>query len=90
MDLNTENPEVISTLQKWVADYVKDYQIDGLRIDGEFSCEYDQRYKLTTQLLSMSMVPSGPDSVELLHRRSLRRRHEVSTALTWFSSQLRG
>ncbi|BEJ14866.1 hypothetical protein CspHIS471_0406330 [Cutaneotrichosporon sp. HIS471] len=34
IDVNTENPEVISTLQSWVKDYVTKYKIDGLRIDA--------------------------------------------------------
>lgn len=37
MDVNTEHPTVISTLQSWVKDYVKEYGIDGLRVDGELT-----------------------------------------------------
>ena len=34
MDVNTENANVTSVLQTWIADYVKTYSIDGLRIDA--------------------------------------------------------
>ena len=34
MDINTENPNVISTLQSWIANLTQTYSIDGLRIDG--------------------------------------------------------
>ncbi len=37
MDVNTEHPHVIKTLQDWIKDYVKEFSIDGLRIDGESS-----------------------------------------------------
>lgn len=36
MDLNTENVYVQDTLNKMIKDLVTTYQIDGLRIDGEF------------------------------------------------------
>lgn len=35
MDVNTENAEIQQALQNWISDYVKEYGIDGLRIDGE-------------------------------------------------------
>lgn len=35
MDVDTENKHVIDTLQAWIKDYVKEFSIDGLRIDGE-------------------------------------------------------
>lgn len=34
MDVNTEHPHVIQTLEDWIASYVKEFQIDGLRIDA--------------------------------------------------------
>ncbi|ODN79910.1 hypothetical protein L202_03799 [Cryptococcus amylolentus CBS 6039] len=34
MDVNTENAEVISTLQTWIANFTAEYEIDGLRIDA--------------------------------------------------------
>lgn len=34
MDVNTENPNVVFTLQDWIRDLTKTYAIDGLRIDG--------------------------------------------------------
>jgi alpha-amylase len=34
LDVNTENPEVVSTLNSWISDYVATYKIDGLRIDA--------------------------------------------------------
>ncbi|WVN88138.1 uncharacterized protein L203_103339 [Cryptococcus depauperatus CBS 7841] len=34
MDVNTENPAVVSTLQSWIANFTKEYEIDGLRIDA--------------------------------------------------------
>lgn len=34
MDVNTEHPTVISTFETWIADFVKTYSIDGLRIDA--------------------------------------------------------
>lgn len=34
MDVNTEHPDVISQLEDWIPKYVKEYGIDGLRIDG--------------------------------------------------------
>jgi glycosidase len=35
MDFNTENVEVQDTLIKLIRDFVRMYQIDGLRIDGK-------------------------------------------------------
>jgi hypothetical protein len=35
MDVNTENADVQQVLQNWIGDYVKEFGIDGLRIDGE-------------------------------------------------------
>lgn len=35
MDFNTENVEVRDTLIKLIRDFVRMYQIDGLRIDGK-------------------------------------------------------
>lgn len=35
-DVNTENPTVIAALQTWIKQFVQDYSVDGLRIDGEF------------------------------------------------------
>ena len=34
MDVNTENPGVISTLQSWIYNFTSTYHIDGLRIDA--------------------------------------------------------
>lgn len=34
-DVNTENVEVIQTLQTWIHDFVTEFGVDGLRIDGE-------------------------------------------------------
>lgn len=34
LDVNTEHPHVISTLQSWISAFVADYHIDGLRIDA--------------------------------------------------------
>ena len=34
MDVDTELPEVISTYNTWIADFVKTYGFDGLRIDA--------------------------------------------------------
>jgi len=34
MDVNTEHPDVISQLQEWIPEYVKEFGIDGLRIDA--------------------------------------------------------
>jgi alpha-amylase len=39
MDLNTENPEVQDTLKTMIKQFVQEYQVDGLRIDGKL----DQR-----------------------------------------------
>ena len=33
-DLKTEDPDVISGFNSWIKDMVKEYGIDGLRIDG--------------------------------------------------------
>lgn len=35
MDINTENPEVQETLKKMIKEFVDEYQVDGLRIDGK-------------------------------------------------------
>jgi len=35
MDVNTENPTVVSTLQSWTANLTQTYSIAGLRIDGQ-------------------------------------------------------
>ncbi|KAL1405411.1 hypothetical protein Q8F55_009042 [Vanrija albida] len=34
MDVNTEHPHVISTLNSWITDFVTKYKIDGLRLDA--------------------------------------------------------
>ena len=34
MDVNTEHPDVISQLQTWIPEYVKEFGIDGIRIDA--------------------------------------------------------
>jgi alpha-amylase len=34
-DVNTENVEVIQALQTWIHDFVAEFGVDGLRIDGE-------------------------------------------------------
>jgi alpha-amylase len=34
MDVNTEHPDVISQLQAWIPEYVKEFGIDGIRIDA--------------------------------------------------------
>lgn len=33
-DLDTENSYVVSTLEKYIGDFVKNYKVDGLRIDA--------------------------------------------------------
>lgn len=33
-DVNTENPSVVSAYNTWVQNFVQEYGIDGLRIDG--------------------------------------------------------
>ena len=33
VDLDTENPEVVKTMQNWIKDLVTTYGIDGIRID---------------------------------------------------------
>jgi alpha-amylase len=35
MDVNTENPYVVETLNSYIANFTKTYQVDGLRIDGQ-------------------------------------------------------
>lgn len=35
MDVNTENPGVVTALNAWIANLTQTYGIDGLRIDGE-------------------------------------------------------
>lgn len=34
MDVNTEHPYVISTLESWISSFVQTYNVDGLRIDA--------------------------------------------------------
>lgn len=34
-DVNTEDPQVVSTYGSWIKNLVKEYSIDGLRIDGK-------------------------------------------------------
>ena len=34
-DVNTEDPSVGQAYQKWIAGFIKEYSIDGLRIDGQ-------------------------------------------------------
>lgn len=34
LDVNTEHPHVVSTLQSWISSFVAEYSIDGLRIDA--------------------------------------------------------
>jgi len=34
-DVDTSNPTVVSRYQQWIEAFVKEYSIDGLRIDGE-------------------------------------------------------
>ncbi|CAG8631524.1 5780_t:CDS:2, partial [Acaulospora colombiana] len=34
MDVNTEDPEVISSYSSWIKDFVQQYNIDGLRLDA--------------------------------------------------------
>lgn len=36
-DVNTEDPTVVSAFQDWIQNLVREYSIDGLRIDGLFS-----------------------------------------------------
>jgi alpha-amylase len=36
-DLNTENQSVIDGYSKWIEELVKEYNIDGLRIDGKLN-----------------------------------------------------
>ena len=35
MDTNTENQNVISTLQGWITNLTQTFSIDGIRIDGQ-------------------------------------------------------
>ena len=35
-DVNTEHVEVIQGLQTWIHDFVTEFGVDGLRIDGGF------------------------------------------------------
>ena len=35
-DVNTEDPTVIKTYGSWIKWLINEYQIDGLRIDGEY------------------------------------------------------
>lgn len=35
-DVDTQNPKVVSAYTEWVKDFVQEYNIDGLRIDGTF------------------------------------------------------
>jgi hypothetical protein len=35
MDVNTESTNVQTTLANWISSFVQEYEIDGLRIDGE-------------------------------------------------------
>lgn len=34
MDVNTENPDVVSSYNSWIKDFVHEYSIDGLRLDA--------------------------------------------------------
>ena len=34
VDVNTDSPSVMTTLNNWVSGLIKEYQIDGLRLDG--------------------------------------------------------
>lgn len=34
VDINTEDPKVVTTLNTWISSLVKDYNIDGIRIDA--------------------------------------------------------
>jgi len=36
-DVDTTNPTVIQKYGEWIQDLIKEYNIDGLRIDGAFS-----------------------------------------------------
>lgn len=36
-DVDTQNPKVVSAYAEWVKGFVKEYNIDGLRIDGAFA-----------------------------------------------------
>lgn len=39
VDVDTENPSVQSSLNDWISGFVKEYAIDGLRLDGQsLSC----------------------------------------------------
>lgn len=55
MDVNTESTKIQEVLFKYIHDFVQEYSIDGLRIDGE--C-FEQAL-LTAQPPSMSRVLSG-------------------------------
>ena len=39
-DVNTEDPGVVATYGDWIENLVKDYNIDGLRIDGMYLRSY--------------------------------------------------
>lgn len=36
-DINTEDPTVVSAFQDWIQSLVREYSIDGIRLDGPFS-----------------------------------------------------
>ena len=36
-DVNTQDPDVVSAYQSWIKSLVSEFNIDGLRIDGEIS-----------------------------------------------------
>jgi uncharacterized lipoprotein YddW (UPF0748 family) len=35
MDVNTESETVQTVLNKWISNFVQEYDVDGLRIDGK-------------------------------------------------------
>ena len=46
-DVNTQNPGVLSAYTTWIKALVKEFKIDGLRIDGECAGTPDARRTLT-------------------------------------------
>jgi 1,4-alpha-glucan branching enzyme len=69
MDVNTEDQEVIDTLQAYIKNFVQEYKIDGLRIDGKHAPLRSQRLKL--------ICPSCQTRPRPLLARILRRRRSV-------------
>ena len=57
-DVNTEHVEVIQGLQTWIRDFVTEFGVDGLRIDGGF-----QRSDQTRFMRRMSSLHPPPSQL---------------------------